>query len=476
MKKRLLAVVLGLLWHSPLMAMNLKDYLAAVVEKNRSVKAYQVSQEVAQERRVAGDLELVPVLTGSVGYLNDKSPMGPFVQFGASRTTAKDLKLGFAKKFSTGTSISLSGAAAEVENEGNFNNPMFGRFSYGSLTVGLSQSLWKDSFGRATSLRRQRQEAVASAEVGKYDLQTKALLVNAEAAYWDYIYQSENLRIGRASLERARRIETWTRRRVNDGISDRADLLSAQALVAARQLQLVSAEDDLAAAKRKIRDYLELSDADNFPEISGDISGRRPLKSMIEGQGSKVLALEAYLASLNSKALSLVAKETEDGFRPDVTLSGAYGTNNFQPGKNLTDTTSEWTDTSLPTWKVGLNVVYLFDTDVKSSASSVARKEALAAQLQSERSKLESESAWIELNRRYSEMSKRIDSAAQIAQLQTDAAKAQTDLFNKGRSITANVINAEEDAADAELSLTRLKSEQRKMEAQGRLFVAVEEN
>lgn len=456
--------------------MNLKDYLAAVVEKNRSVKAYQVSQEVAQERRVAGDLELVPVLTGSVGYLNDKSPMGPFVQFGASRTTAKDLKLGFAKKFSTGTSISLSGAAAEVENEGNFNNPMFGRFSYGSLTVGLSQSLWKDSFGRATSLRRQRQEAVASAEVGKYDLQTKALLVNAEAAYWDYIYQSENLRIGRASLERARRIETWTRRRVNDGISDRADLLSAQALVAARQLQLVSAEDDLAAAKRKIRDYLELSDADNFPEISGDISGRRPLKSMIEGQGSKVLALEAYLASLNSKALSLVAKETEDGFRPDVTLSGAYGTNNFQPGKNLTDTTSEWTDTSLPTWKVGLNVVYLFDTDVKSSASSVARKEALAAQLQSERSKLESESAWIELNRRYSEMSKRIDSAAQIAQLQTDAAKAQTDLFNKGRSITANVINAEEDAADAELSLTRLKSEQRKMEAQGRLFVAVEEN
>ena len=120
-------------------------------------------------------------------------------------------------------------------------------------------------------------------------------------------------------------------------------------------------------------------------------------------------------------------------------------------------------------------MVYMFDTSVKNSARGAARKEALAAQLMSEKKNLESETQWIELNRRYSEMSKRVENASEMSRLQSAAAKAQTDLFNKGRSITATVINAEEDSGAAELNLTKLKSEQRKMEAQGRLFVVIEE-
>nr|BFD66684.1 hypothetical protein HAGR004_17060 [Bdellovibrio sp. HAGR004] len=476
MKKCALLGLLVLAWHPQVFSIDLREYLKVVIEKNKSVQALDVSKEAAEDRKTSGDIELVPVLTAGVGYLNDKSPLGQFAQLGGTQTTAKDLKLGLMKRFSTGTDVSITASASEVENEGTLLNPAFSRFAYGSLGVGLEQSLWKDSFGNATSLRWERQDAVTAAEVGKYDLQKKLLLIDAEAAYWDYVYQNENLRIGRASLERARRIESWTRRRVNDGISDRADLLSAQALVSARQLQLISAEDDMAAAKRRIRDFMELGDSEPIPEITGNISQARTLSSMVDGKGARVVALDAYLASLNSKAMSLVAKETEDGYRPDLVLSGAYNTNNFQVGKTVGDAASKWTDTELPTWKVGLNLIYLFDTDVKNAAQSAARKDALAAKLQSERKMLDSESAWVEINRRYSEMNKRIDAATQIARLQADAAKAQTDLFNKGRSITANVINAEEDAADAELNLTKLKSEQRKMEAQARLFIAVDES
>lgn len=475
MKKGALFGLLVLAWHPQVFSIDLQEYLKVVIEKNKTVQAFEVSKEAAEDRKTAGDIELVPVFTAGLSYLNDKSPLGQFAQLGGTQTTAKDLKLGLMKRFSTGTDVSVSANASEVDNDGALLNPAFSRFAYGSLGVGLSQSLWKDSFGNATRLRWERQDAVTAAEVGKYDLQKKLLLVDAEAAYWDYVYQNENLRIGRASLERARRIESWTRRRVNDGISDRADLLSAQALVSARQLQLISAEDDMAGAKRKIRDYMELRDSEAIPQITGNISQTRTLNSLVDGKSGRVVALDAYLASLNSKAMSLVARETEDGYRPDLVLSGAYNTNNFQPDKAMPDATAKWTDTNLPTWKVGLNLVYMFDTDVKGSAQSAARKDALAAKLQSERKMLDSESAWIEINRRYSEMSKRIEAANQIARLQSDAAKAQADLFNKGRSITANVINAEEDAADAELNLTKLKSEQRKMEAQARLFVAVDE-
>lgn len=461
-------------------AMDLQEYLRRVQTQHKSMQSYQTFQEAVEDRRVSGDIELVPVLTAGVGYLNDLSPLGQFAQLGASKSIMTEAKLGISKKFSTGTDVTLSGGASEIQNEGNLFVPQFQNFAYGTMGLSLSQSLWKNAFGSATRLRWQRQDAVAAAEVGRYDLQKKALLVEAEAAYWDYVYLQENLKIGRASLDRARRIEGWTRRRTNDGISDRADLLSAQALVAARQLQLVSAEDDFQAAKRKIRDFLELSEAEAFPAITGNISQARALTSLVDGVSQngnrqRVVALEAYMTSLNAKAMALVSKETDNAYRPDVVLSGAYNTNAFELNSNIPDVSGRLGDFDRPTWKVGLNMVYMFDTDVKTSARSAARKEALAAQLQSERKNIESESAWIELNRRYVEMNKRVEAAETISRLQTAAAKAQTDLFNKGRSITATVITAEEDAGGAELSLMKLKSEQRKMEAQARLFIMIED-
>lgn len=480
MKKSVVTGVAFLVFGANAFAMDLQEYLKAVLEKNKSVQSYEASQEAAEERRIAGDVELVPVVSAGVNYLNDLSPLGQFAQLGASKTIATDAKITLAKKFSSGTDVALSGAATEVQNEGTLFVPAFQNFSYGTLGLSLSQSLWKDAFGSATRLRWQRQDAVTQAEVGRYDLQKKLLLVEAEAAYWDYIYLAETVKIGKASLERAKRIEGWTRRRTNDGISDRADLYSAQALVSARQLQLISAEDDLAGAKRKIRDYLELADADPMPAISGDISQARTLTSMVDGKPDpsgkqRIMALEAYMTALNAKAASLVAKETDNAYRPDFVLSGAYNTNAFETQSRLPNVAGNLADFERPTWKVGLNMVYMFDTSVKNSARSAARKDALAAQLMSERKNLESETQWIELNRRYSEMSKRVENATEMSRLQMAAARAQTDLFNKGRSITATVINSEEDAGAAELSLTKLKSEQRKMEAQGRLFVVVEE-
>lgn len=480
MKNNALVGLFCLAFGSQALAMDLQEYLKSVLEKNKNVQSYEASQSAAEERRIAGDIELVPMLSAGVNYMDDTSPLGQFAQLGASKTIATDAKVVLSKKFSSGTDVALSGTAAEIQNEGNLFVPTFQNFAYGTLGLSLSQSLWKDAFGSGTRLRWQRQDAVTQAEVGRYDLQKKLLLVEAEAAYWDYIYLQENVKIGKASLERAKRIEGWTRRRTNDGISDRADLYSAQALVAARQLQLVSAEDDFAAAKRKIRDYLELSDADAFPEITGDISQPRTLTSMVDGKPDqsgrqRVMALEAYMMALNARASALVAKETDNAYRPDFVLSGAYNTNSFETEARIPDISGHLADTDRPTWKVGLNMVYMFDTSVKNSARGAARKDALAAQLMSEKKNLESETQWIELNRRYSEMSKRVENAGEMSRLQSAAAKAQTDLFNKGRSITATVINAEEDSGAAELNLTKLKSEQRKMEAQGRLFVVIEE-
>lgn len=455
--------------------MSLQEYLKAVENNHKTVQVLEEAKEAAALGKEAGDIELVPVFTADVGFISDKSPLGQFAAFGSRETKTNSYSLGLAKKFSTGTALSLTASTYEVENSALANPQVaaFQKFGAGGLGIGISQSLWKDFFGNGTRLRRDRQEAATEVATGTFDLQKKQLLVGAEAAYWSYLYSMENLKIGRASLDRAKRIATWTQRRVNDGISDRADLLQVQALVAARQLQLISAEDELAAAKRSLRDFLELSDDQVLPEMTGDISRTRPLSALFEEKSGKVVALDAYLAGLDAKTKLLESREAEDRLLPDLILSGSYNTNAFEA--NMSEATQSWTDMDRPTSKVGLKLIYPFDMAPKNAARAAARKGALVAQLQSERKMLESESAWIELNRRYSEMSKRIEAANEISRLQTAAARAQADLFNKGRAVTANVITAEEDAGNAELNLTKLKSEQRKMEAQGRLFVVVED-
>lgn len=461
--------------------MNLQDFLKAVESNHKSVQALDEAKKAAKLGQEAGDIELVPVLTADAGFINDKSPLGQFAAFGASETKTSSYSLGLAKKFSTGTGVSLTASTYEIDNSisasilnANPSAARFQKFGAGALGLGVSQSLWKDFLGNATRLRQERQEVATAVSSGTFDLQKQMLLVGAEAAYWNYIYGLENLKIGKASLERAKRIAAWTQRRVNDGISDRADLLQVQALVAARTLQLISAEDELAAAKRVLRDYLELDSDQALPEMTGDISQARALNASLAGRKGKVMALDAFLSSLDAKVKLLESREAEDKLRPDLILSGSYNTNAFEA--SMSDAVQKWTDTDRPTSKVGIKLIYPFDMGPKNAAREAARKSALISQLQSERKMLESESSWIELNRRYSEMTKRVEAAAEISRLQTAAAKAQADLFNKGRAVTANVITAEEDAGNAELTLTKLKAEQRKMEAQGRLFVVVEEN
>lgn len=471
--KRIAVSLLVLGWQTSVWAMDLQEYLKAVETKHKTVQSLSISQEAADLRQEAGDIELVPTLTAGVSYLNDKSPLSQFALLGATETKSLTYNLGLSKRFSTGTTASIYANTSEFENVGALQDPRFQKFGVGALGVALSQSLWKDFFGNATRLRWDRTAAATKAEKGTYDLQKKMLLIEAESAFWNYFLAEEALRIGRSSLERAKKIEGWTKRRVSDGISDRADLLETQGLVSARQLQLITVQDEQESAKRQIRDFLELQSGDEFPQLKGDISQVRPLNSLIEGKSGKVVSLEAYLSSLNAKARSLAAREVEDAYRPDLVLSGAYNTNAV--AEDMPGATSNLTDTNRPTAKVALNINYMFDTTVKRAAKDAARKDALAAQLQSEQKMLESDSAWIELNRRYIEMSKRVDTATEGVRIQMSRSKAQTDLFNKGRSVTFNVVNAEEDVATAELNLYRLKSEQRKMEAQGRLFITLED-
>ncbi len=454
-------------------ALDLNGFLGQVKSRHQGLKSYEISNQAADDRLEASDISLVPVLTLKGAWLEDKKQPN---FLGAESMNTTQYTLGLSKKFTTGTQISLNAQALGSENKGLSNPALaaYAKYAQGSLGVAVTQSLWKDFFGASTRLRRERDALQSQSEKSNYDLQQKQILIEAEAIYWDFIYLREELAQRKASLDRAQKIESWIRRRASDGIADRADSLNARALVATRQLQMLNTQDEVTANEKKVRSVLEMGEADKLPEISGEIDSKRNLKATFKS-AARVVRLDAYLSQLEAKNQGVISRQVEDSFKSDLSLAGSYNTNSFEPGGATADATKNWTQKSYPTSTVSLTWTYLFDTSVKSAAQSSARKDALASQLRSERKLLESDLAWRELLRRNEELDKKINALRSISSLQKERAKAEQNKFSKGRSITSNVINSEQDAAEAELTLTKLLAEQRKLESQSQLFVSLED-
>lgn len=454
-------------------AMDLPQYMEAVTQKHRGLEALRRSREAADDRAVGVDIDLTPALTLQSAYLSDKKQPN---MMGANETVVQEVSLGLGKKFSSGTAVNLAAKTGGYENR-NLANPLFQPFAeygQGGLTLQVSQSLWKNAFGRSTRLRTERTESTTAAEVGGYDLQARQILAEAEAAFWERLYLQEELKVRKSSLDRAKKLETWIKRRTQDGIADRADLLNVQALSASRSLQLAMTEDEVIANERKVRDLLEMDGGETVPVFLGSIGQLRAPRALVPGDG-EIVRLDAWLAGLESKAREVGAREAEEALKADLTLAGTYATNSFELGGDAAAAAGKITRTDTPTAQVALTWTYLFESDAKVSTRNNARKEASAAKLRSDRKILESRTAWTEMLRRHQELGRKIKSAEEILKIQTARAKAEQDKYSKGRTITSNVITSEQDAAEAELQWIRLSVEQRKLEAQTRMFIAVKE-
>ncbi len=454
--------------------MGLEDFLQRVQKKNRNFQSAEVSKDAARDRQTSGDLLLTPSLTLKGGYLSDKKLPNAYT---ADESKATLGSATYAQKLSTGTSLSLSATATEYRNN-NIQTAVYasaGNYSQGALGVSLSQSLWKDAFGHGTRLRHLRESQTNWMDNANLDMQQRKVLIDAEILFWDNILFQEQLRAYRQALDRAQKIESWSQRRFSDGINDKSDLLNAQALVAKRKFQVLTAESDLVGIQKKLRDTLELSEQEPIPELQGPMDRARAPQSILSAKGS-VIRLDSYVGNLEAQVRKTASDEAVENAKSDLVLSANYNTNSFDSPGTISDSTKSWGYTNTPTTSIYLTWTYLFDDAAKKATYESARKESVAAQLRSERKKLESDTSWNELLRTHNELSRKIESQNLVSRLQTERAKALQTKLSRGRAITTDVVNSEQDASDSELDLIRLKIEQRKLEAQTKNYVVLKES
>lgn len=455
--------------------LSLSEFLDRVQKSNKSFQMIENQKQAAQLRYGATDLPLSPVVSVSSKYTDDQMQRPVTPTFTVNRQKSREHSVSLAKKIgATGTTASVTALMFDASQDISTPIPASASFATGGAIVTLSQSLWKDAFGYGTRRRHEKETHLSLLEQASVDLQKSQLLIEAENSYWDLIYASKDLEIKQASLERARKLEKWMRQRVSNGISEKADLLGTQSLVATRDLQVQISQDEFLAVKERAADFLEIP----VTELMGfedDLVKERALSQQVANpltKNSKPLRYDAFLSSLESKAKRAGALEAADSVRPELTLEGLFKTNQLEA--NIDEVRNKLTQSERPTASVGIKFTWLLDADSKDSVSQTAQLEALASQNKSDRKNLESETSWSELNRRHKEMTKKITTAETIALIQGQRAAAERDRLQKGRSVTSNVLTAEQDAEEAELTLNKLKVERRKLEAQAKLFLNVE--
>jgi outer membrane protein TolC len=463
----------------PVRAFGLEEYLKRVQAQNSTFESIELGREAAEARPELGDLELSPIFESKVFFSDDQTP--PLAAgFQAERTLVYGGSIGLKKQFSTGTALSLDYGSARTQLYG-MPLPFTPRAWAGDLNLGFQQSLWRNGFGASTRRRRERETITQRLERLGLEARARQTLMEAESAYWDYLFALQDLSQKKDSLGRAERLRAWMQRRLADGIADRSDALQLNALYDLRRLELVGAEDGLKAARRKVADFLQVSRVEEVPELlDSDISAvRDPVR--LADAGPAPLRIDAYLKVEEAKVRANVAAETNDAFRPDLKLQGLVGLNSKSPenpigtprlGNSLVDFASP----TKPIVQVALALQVNLDRGGVERAASVSRAEADAAKVLAERALYESKSAWTELVRRHGELSNRVNILESLSKTQSEKAAREQERLARGRTTTFQVVNFEQDAADARLNLLRLKAEQRKIEAASRLFVAAEDN
>lgn len=200
--------------------------------------------------------------------------------------------------------------------------------------VRLSQPLLKNFGPTVTNLGirvARLQERIASAA---YRQEVENRLANVMSAYWELVFAIRNLEVQRASLEAALELERVNEVRVRTGASPRSDLFQAQARVAERRNNVISAKSAILAAQDRLLQFLNWPETPsrwNRPVMPSDTPDEYDLQ--VEYDDNNLID-DAYGNRYDLEAVRIgerLAEETRDAAwwqrLPELNFVAEYGLN-----------------------------------------------------------------------------------------------------------------------------------------------------
>lgn len=416
------------------------------------------------------DLVLQPVLELSAHRLNDRRMTLTNTAVSTATTSARKARVDtmsalLTKPFSTGTTLTVT----PVLERALFPTLDPRERSTFDWQVGISQSLWRDGFGRSTRLRWARESAERKQQIADLLAKQAQLQVEFESLYWDWAMAVRERELRAKNVSRGRDLLKYIRGRFARSAAENSDVLQAQALLERRELELMAVEQNVVLAASRMEKYVP---GIKWQPDPSELDKSRDFEKLVTpwqaDDLNETLKLDLVAARNAAFVAERRADEAREQIRPDLNLQLAYGKNAIDPDSDTalrqgTDGRNEFSSIGV-VFKTGL------DLGQERRKVEAARASRDSAKLHREALESEGRVAWAQYKRNIADLQARIQRAGKLAEVQEKKVVAERQRYRLGRTNAFQAITFEQDAADAEITYWNLNAQLRKTEAQARLF------
>jgi outer membrane protein TolC len=448
-------------------SLQLAIFLEQALKESEKARALDRDRLAIENEILARDLELIHRLDLQSQYIWDNR----ISRSSNSQNQEQESELDYTHQFSTGTEMNLKGSFQKLERTSGTTNSNPYSLDWNAE---ISQSILKNSFGRAVQLRRRADRQELQAELKQIEYRKSAYSIQLENLYWDLSFSEREIEIRTASLQRSRESLRWIKSRLARSATEKIDLIQAEASAAKREIELEQALERRQSLQLQL--CSEVTTCDNLlkpKQIGADLKTRRSplslvhtfLKNPADASQSPV-RLDALSSAHIALALEARSERARDQYWPDLKLLAAVGSNAIEDRFSQSLQNSGENPYAL----VGFRLSVDLDFGLKKRAKDAANFRFESAQLQASQSLRASQNQWAELLMSLERLERQRALSDRLLKIEAEKIAEERKRYRNGRSTTFELISFEQDAADAELALHRIELELRKTEAQARLF------
>jgi outer membrane protein TolC len=439
-------------------------YLEQVRSQNGSLRGLEAGGIAALERAREADLLTAPVAFAGARVGDDGKPMTPPL-FSYDRVDFKNYEAGVRGQNAYGTEVSLSYALDYTSFRDPSIRGILATYYDGSPKLSLSQSLWKNRFGRTTRATQRMIAAEGAAGRHESEYGIDGALVEAEMAYWRLSAARKAVEIQEDALRQAQAILDYVTTRERRSLGDHGDVLQAQALVESRRLEVRAARDEESSAERRfnlLRNFPETNVTEALSPIEDAmVLFLRPPAGSPTREDVKAAEKKAEAASAHAEILS---SEND----PDVKIYGSYAMN--RRDVRLGETLGNSASSDNPTRYVGVQVSMPLSFRAVRESARGARRQSEASAVAYAQKVDDQKREWTDLTRRFGDAQERLKLAQIMEQVQADKLSYERKRLREGRTTTYQVLMFEQDHSQSQLLRLRTALEVVSLNAQMKLY------
>lgn len=446
-------------------SLSLDQYKGQVRSSDPGWKAVEATEKGSQLLTEEADALTAIQFTSQLGYLNDKRPtVNPGFQgdrtenksfnFGLKQQTAFGLQWALTQNYSHTTIYDAAPTAVPMPDYYD---------SYPRLD--FTFSLWRNFLGSelASQAEQIAQQSMARRQQSEIARVQKDMEI--ESAFYGVLAQQQSIEILKDSLGRANRVLEWTRSRIGRNLADGSDIYQSQAAVAARKVDITSAQKNLTDAITRFNSLRgvvssELTEKLIAPEV--DLSKLNLSKNQKRVR-KDIRARQAQATSLQA---SYEAQREKHKPQLDLSFSGMTQGRDNSYSAASSKAFSDNKDYMLVALTLTVPLNQSDASDFREGYAELVK----AQKLSNESNVLDERLTWESTAEQARQLREQIAIIRELEGLQKNKSNSEREKFNRGRSTLFQVLSYEQDYLVAQNQRINLELQARQFITQLNLF------